>query len=50
MAFRTRHWAIIGITAIGITAIVFKADMSSIIPIIGALGAAFTWDKIKGTT
>jgi hypothetical protein len=45
--FNSRHLAIIGAAAIGVTNIVMSGDQNITIGAIGVMGAAFTWDKIE---
>ena len=43
----TRHFAIIGATALGITSMITNQSVEIITAIIGLIGASFVWDKIE---
>jgi hypothetical protein len=42
---RTRHWAVIGLAAMGVVAI-WKGEIEVASAIATAIGATFLWDKI----
>lgn len=46
----TRHWAILGLAALGIAAMFTGQSEQVILSITTAVGAAFVWDKIEKYT
>ena len=47
MNLNSRHLAILGAAAIGVTNIIYSGDFNITVGVIGVMGAAFTWDKIE---
>jgi hypothetical protein len=43
----TRHYAILGATALGITGMITNQSQEIITASIGLIGASFVWDKIE---
>jgi hypothetical protein len=43
----TRHWAVLGLTALGIAAMFTGQSEQVILSITTAVGAAFVWDKVE---
>lgn len=43
----TRHWAILGLSALGIAAMFTGQSEQVILSITTAVGAAFVWDKVE---
>ena len=44
---KTRHFAIIGATVLGITGMITNQPVEIITSVIGLIGASFVWDKIE---
>jgi hypothetical protein len=44
---KTRHYAILGATALGITGMITNQSSEIITASIGLIGASFVWDKIE---